>query len=79
VSQVSIFWDPTSLTVDSLGKKKLIKISDGDTASISVSIRMLSIDTPELHYPNNKKTLNARCEPRTIDDLDTSRKSANTK
>lgn len=55
MSKVSIFWDPTSLTVDSLGKKNLISTSDADTVKISVAIRMLSIDAPELHYPNNKK------------------------
>jgi endonuclease YncB( thermonuclease family) len=51
----NIFWDPTSLTVDSLGKKKLLGVSDGDTTKISVSIRMLNMDTPEKHYPGNKK------------------------
>ena len=51
----SIFWDPTGLTVDSLGKKKLLGVSDGDTTKISVSIRMLNMDTAELHYPGNKK------------------------
>jgi len=55
MAQVKIFWDPTSLTVDSLGKKRYLRATDGDTPYISVSIRMLSIDTPEIHYPSNQK------------------------
>ena len=55
MSQVKIFWDPTSLTVDSLGKKRFLRATDGDTPYISVSIRMLSIDTPEVHYPGTQK------------------------
>jgi len=55
MGQVKIFWDPTSLTVDSLGKKRFLRATDGDTPYISVSIRMLSIDTPEVHYPGNQK------------------------
>ena len=55
MAQVKIFWDPTSLTVDSLGKKRFLRATDGDTPYISVSIRMLSIDTPEVHYPGNQK------------------------
>ena len=55
MAQVKIFWDPTGLTVDSLGKKRFLRVTDGDTPYISVSIRMLSIDTPEVHYPGNQK------------------------
>jgi len=55
MEQIEIFWDPMSLTVDSLGKKRLLRITDGDTPYISVSIRMLSIDTPEVHYPGYQK------------------------
>ena len=55
MGQVKIFWDPTGLTVDSLGKKSFLMVTDGDTPYISVSIRMLSIDTPEVHYPGNQK------------------------
>jgi len=39
MAQVKIFWDPTGLTVDSLGKKRFLRAIDGDTPSISVSIR----------------------------------------
>ena len=28
--QVKIFWAPTSLTVDSLGKKRFLRATDGD-------------------------------------------------
>jgi len=52
---VSIFWDPTGTTVDSLGEDKILSVTDGDTPYISMSIRMLSIDTPEIHYPGNSR------------------------
>jgi endonuclease YncB( thermonuclease family) len=55
MTQVRIFWDPTSLTVDSLGKKRFLRATDGDTPYISVSIRMLSMDTPEVRYPGIQK------------------------
>jgi endonuclease YncB( thermonuclease family) len=55
MSDVKIFWDPQGFEVDSLGKKKYLRATDGDTPYISVSIRMLSIDTPEIHYPGNSK------------------------
>lgn len=55
MAQVKIFWDPTSLTVDSLGNKRFLRVTDGDTPYISLSIRMLSMDTPEVHYPGNQK------------------------
>jgi endonuclease YncB( thermonuclease family) len=52
--QVKIFWDPNGFELDNLGDKNYLKTSDGDTPSVSMPIRMLSIDTPELHYPDNK-------------------------
>jgi endonuclease YncB( thermonuclease family) len=55
MTPVKIFWDPEGLAVDSLGSKTFLQTSDGDTPYISMSIRMLSIDTPEVHYPENKK------------------------
>jgi len=55
MSSVKIFWDPEGREVDVLGKKKLVRVTDGDTPYISMSIRMLSIDTPEVHYPGNQK------------------------
>lgn len=47
MAEVQIFWDPIGQELDSLGTKRLAGVSDGDTPSITVSIRMLSIDTPE--------------------------------
>ena len=42
-----IFWTPQGVTLDSVGTKRLVDISDGDTPNIRMNIRMLSIDTPE--------------------------------
>jgi endonuclease YncB( thermonuclease family) len=55
MSKVSIFWDPKGIELDSLGSKRYIRATDGDTPYVSVSIRMLSMDTPEVHYPGNAK------------------------
>ena len=55
MSAVKIFWDPRGFELDSLGKKKYMRATDGDTPYVSISIRMLSIDTPEVHYPGNSK------------------------
>jgi endonuclease YncB( thermonuclease family) len=52
---VKIFWDPQGVSVDSLGSKAFIRATDGDTPYVSMSIRMLSIDAPEVHYPGNAK------------------------
>lgn len=52
---IKIFWDPKGLELDSLGQKKYLRATDGDTPYVSISIRMLSIDTPEVHYPGNQK------------------------
>lgn len=51
MSDVKIFWDPHGFTLDSLGGARYLRSTDGDTPSVSVSIRMLSIDAPEVHYP----------------------------
>jgi endonuclease YncB( thermonuclease family) len=53
VSKVAIFWDPTGLELNSLGTNKYLRATDGDTPYVSLAIRMLSIDTPEVHYPGN--------------------------
>ena len=55
MSEVVIFWDPTGQQLDSVGKTKYIRATDGDTPYVSTSIRMLSIDTPEVHYPGKQK------------------------
>jgi endonuclease YncB( thermonuclease family) len=54
MSEVKIFWDPNGFELSSLGDRNYLKTTDGDTPSVSVPIRMLSIDAPELHYPDNK-------------------------
>lgn len=55
MSQVKLFWDPQGFALDSLGEKEFLRATDGDTPSIAVAIRMLSIDTPEVHYPGTQK------------------------
>jgi len=52
---VRIFWDPQGFELDSLGDKEYLRTTDGDTPYVSVSIRMLSIDAPETHYPGNTR------------------------
>ena len=55
MSEIKIFWDPKGFEFDALGTKRYLRATDGDTPYISVPIRMLSIDTPEVHYPGNRK------------------------
>ncbi|NIO38331.1 nuclease [Candidatus Bathyarchaeota archaeon] len=55
MSSVKIFWDPEGQEVDQKGRRKFVRVTDGDTPYITMSIRMLSIDTPEVHYPSNQK------------------------
>ena len=45
---VQILWAPRGVAMTSLDKKSLIDIHDGDTPSIRMPVRMLSIDTPEV-------------------------------
>jgi endonuclease YncB( thermonuclease family) len=54
MSEVRIFWDPNGFELSTLGDRNFLKTTDGDTPSVSVPIRMLSIDAPEVHYPDNK-------------------------
>jgi endonuclease YncB( thermonuclease family) len=55
MADVQVFWDPHGFALDSLGSNKYLGNTDGDTPSISVSIRMLSIEAPETHYPGRTK------------------------
>ncbi len=55
MAEVQIFWDPQGFALDSLGSNKYLGNTDGDTPSISVSIRLLSIDAPETHYPGRTR------------------------
>lgn len=58
MAAVKLFWDPAGFELDSLGNKSFERITDGDTPYVSISIRMLSIDTPEVHYPGNSDPAN---------------------
>ncbi len=58
MAEVQVFWDPQGFTFDSLGSNKYLGNTDGDTPSVSVSIRMLSIDAPETHYPGRSRPSN---------------------
>lgn len=51
MAKLKIFWQPEGMTLDSIGAKRYQRHSDGDTPVVATSIRMLSIDTPEVHYP----------------------------
>lgn len=51
MAQVKVFWNPQGFELDSLGQKSYARLTDGDTPFIVMSIRMLSIDAPELHFP----------------------------
>ncbi|MDY6833973.1 MAG: hypothetical protein SVY53_04140 [Chloroflexota bacterium] len=55
MSQIAIFWDPKGTELNSVGSKRYIRATDGDTPYVSNPIRMLSTDTPEVHYPGNSK------------------------
>ena len=44
---LKILWTPRGITLDAIGQKRLVSISDGDTPNIRMNVRMLSIDTPE--------------------------------
>ncbi len=44
---LKIFWTPNGITLDQIGDKRFVDLSDGDTPNIRMNIRMLSIDTPE--------------------------------
>jgi endonuclease YncB( thermonuclease family) len=55
MAHVKIFWDPEGKEVDSIGTKEFVRITDGDTPFVTMSVRMLSIDAPEAHYPGNAK------------------------
>ncbi len=48
LNPVQIFWSPIGVTMPSLDTKALVDIHDGDTPSIRMPVRMLSIDTPEV-------------------------------
>ncbi len=52
MEKVQIFWDPVGFEPGSLGTIKTSGVpANGDTPCVHPTIRMLSIDTPEIHYP----------------------------
>lgn len=53
MSTVKLYWDPEGQQLNSLGGNTFLRLTDGDTPYVSTAIRMLSIDTPEVHYPGN--------------------------
>lgn len=59
MAKVQIFWDPNGFTLNSIGTTTLNgPPTDGDTPFVRTSIRMLSIDTPEVHYPGSSNPSN---------------------
>jgi endonuclease YncB( thermonuclease family) len=54
MSQVKLFWDPAGFELDALGSKEYLRAADGDTPYVSMAIRMLSVDTPEVAYPGGQ-------------------------
>ncbi|MAU26230.1 MAG: nuclease [Muricauda sp.] len=59
MEKVQIFWDPSGIELDQLGKKtKSGDPADGDTPYVRMPIRMLGIDTPETSYQGGETTAN---------------------
>lgn len=48
VDPIQIFWTPAGENLPDLGARALVDVSDGDTPTIRMPIRMLSVDTPEV-------------------------------
>ncbi len=48
VDPIQIFWTPAGENLPSLGSRALVDVTDGDTPTIRMPIRMLSVDTPEV-------------------------------
>jgi endonuclease YncB( thermonuclease family) len=48
IDPVQVLWSPAGATIPSLGDLALVDVHDGDTPSVRMSVRMLSIDTPEI-------------------------------
>ncbi len=44
---LKVFWNPAGFDLDQIGDKQFASVTDGDTPKIVMSIRMLSVDTPE--------------------------------
>jgi len=48
IEPIQIMWSPAGVTMQSVGARALIDVTDGDTPNIRMPIRMLSVDTPEV-------------------------------
>jgi endonuclease YncB( thermonuclease family) len=48
IDPIQILWSPAGANLPSLGARALVYVTDGDTPSIRMPIRMLSVDTPEV-------------------------------
>jgi endonuclease YncB( thermonuclease family) len=48
IDAVQVLWSPAGMSMPSLGGRRLVDVHDGDTPSIRMPVRMLSIDTPEV-------------------------------
>lgn len=58
MAKAGIFWDPSGFEIDSLGNNEFVRLTDGDTPYVSMAVRMLSVDTPESHYPGRENPEN---------------------
>jgi endonuclease YncB( thermonuclease family) len=48
IDPVQILWSPAAISMPSLGSRAFVDTTDGDTPNISMPVRMLSVDTPEV-------------------------------
>jgi endonuclease YncB( thermonuclease family) len=48
IEPVQVLWSPAGISMDPLGARQLVDVTDGDTPNIRMPIRMLSVDTPEV-------------------------------
>jgi endonuclease YncB( thermonuclease family) len=55
VDPIQIFWTPAGDNLPALGSRSLVDVSDGDTPTIRMPIRMLSVDTPEVTARNETR------------------------
>ena len=59
MEKVQIFWGPVAFKPGALGTTKTSGVpSNGDTSNVHTAIRMLSTDSPEIHYPGNTNRSN---------------------
>jgi endonuclease YncB( thermonuclease family) len=48
VEAVQVLWPPSAISMPSLGARAFVDTTDGDTPNVSMPVRMLSVDTPEV-------------------------------